>query len=198
MKPISRRANLGQAIVAHLGHIDVAQHVAASRRPIETAKQIEQRALARTARPHDRDVVALGHIERNAAQSVHGLSAEHVILAQIADADGQPHWAAPAVVDFVEAVVCLSRSVRASPARHHPAFDACLHRRLPFRPAPSRPGAAGRCHSPAAPLPSRHSAWRCSPPSRADGACGTARCISSGGSFGRLTSARYARGFIAT
>ncbi len=90
-----RGADLGQLVVAHLRDVVVAEHEAAGGGPIEAAEQVEQRALAGAGRAHDRDVVALGHVERHAAQGVDRLAAEHVVLAEIGDADGQPHWAAP-------------------------------------------------------------------------------------------------------
>ena len=58
---------------------------------IEAAEQIQQRALARARRPHDRHVIALGHFEVDALEHRHRFLAELVILAEVLQPDRRPH-----------------------------------------------------------------------------------------------------------
>ena len=80
---------IGQLVVVHLGDVVAAEEIAAGGRPVEAAQQVEQRALAGARRAHDRDVVALGHVERHAAERVHRLARKDVVLAQIANRGGE-------------------------------------------------------------------------------------------------------------
>ena len=58
-------------------------------RLVQTAEQIQERALAGARRPHDGDVVALGNVQRHAAQRRHRFALEHVVLAEIVQATGE-------------------------------------------------------------------------------------------------------------
>src|SRR3954447_5800415 len=54
------------------------------RRLVEPAEELEQRALARSGRTHERDELTLANRERDPAQRVHGRAVEGVLLGQIA------------------------------------------------------------------------------------------------------------------
>ena len=88
-----RRPNVAELVVVHPGDVVVAQEEVARGRPVEAAEQVEQRALARAGGTHDRDVVAGGDFERDAANGMHRLGAHHVVFLEILDADGGLHGA---------------------------------------------------------------------------------------------------------
>jgi len=78
-----RCPNVSELIVGHLGHIVIAQIKLACGWLIEASQQIEQRALARTRRTHDRYVIASRNLERHAPQRADRFALQHIILLDI-------------------------------------------------------------------------------------------------------------------
>ena len=52
------------------GHILPVEPDLARRRPVEAADQIDQRRFTRSRRPHDRQPLALGHVQRDVVERV--------------------------------------------------------------------------------------------------------------------------------
>ena len=165
-------------------------------RPIEAAEQIEQRALAGAGRAHDRDVIALRHVERHAAQRVDRLSAEHVVLAEIGDADGQPHSGGSLAQSLAAAV-----RPAAGARPRHPRFAAGAAAAAADRPGRCRPAhRLGRLRWPpvsAAAAPVRRPPCRSRRVRPSPVAAPPAAPLPATASAGSTWS-RYARGFIAT
>jgi hypothetical protein len=84
-------ADLGQLVVVHLRNVLVAEEVLPAGRPIQTAKQIEQRGLAGARRSHEGDEFALLDHQGDAAQGVYGDRLQVVVFDQIVDANDFGH-----------------------------------------------------------------------------------------------------------
>ena len=67
--------------------VDAVEQVAAGRADVETADDVHQRALAASRRAHDRDVLAGGDVEADAAERVHRGVALAVDLREVAERD---------------------------------------------------------------------------------------------------------------
>ena len=66
----ARSADLGQLVVAIIGHVHAFQQVVAARGRVETAEQVHERGLARARRAHDGEELPLLDGQRHAAQGV--------------------------------------------------------------------------------------------------------------------------------
>ncbi len=77
----------GDLVVAHAGDGRPVDDDLARRRHVETAHQVEQRALPRAARPHDRHELARRDVERHAGQRAHLGLALAEDLVDVADGD---------------------------------------------------------------------------------------------------------------
>ena len=72
--------NSGQLAIIHGCNVIVAQSQGTRRRPVETTQQVEQRAFARTRRPHDRQVFALGNVKRDPTKRADRFALERVVF----------------------------------------------------------------------------------------------------------------------
>ena len=117
---------------------------------VDAGDQIEQRALARTGRPHQRDVIAGGNVERDVGQHRHDLAAAPVGLGEIADRD--------------------DRAGRIDPSRYRRDVTFARQRPRTVTRAPSRSFSGGRSttlspalHTADGPRPVRRSCRRSRP-----------------------------------
>jgi hypothetical protein len=62
MKPIISLRACDRVVVGHRGDVAPAEDVIAVRRPVESAEQVQQRALAASRGAHDRHEIALGEV----------------------------------------------------------------------------------------------------------------------------------------
>src|SRR5919201_5892774 len=80
-------AHAGQLIARQSRHVLAVEPVTAAGRTIETAEQVHEGRLARARRSHDRDELARLDRDGDAAQRVHRVRAEVVVLAEILGGD---------------------------------------------------------------------------------------------------------------
>src|SRR5690606_33480894 len=132
----------GQRVAGQLVHALPGDLDRAGRRPVEPAQQVEQRRLAGSGGPHERDEVAGRDVERHALKDVDPLGAPVVDLREIADADeggSAGHgrvvssMAAPSV--SVSGTPMTTRSVASNPASTSTDASAVRPRVTARRPA---------------------------------------------------------------
>ena len=86
--------DVGEVLLVHDADVDAGQAVRAGGRDVEAAEDVHQRRLARSRRAHDRDVVALGDDEVDAAQRLHLDRAGGVGLAHLGQVEDRLRFAA--------------------------------------------------------------------------------------------------------
>src|SRR5262249_58308901 len=82
-----------QFVVRHPTDVVAVQQILAGSRRVEAADEVHERRLARTARPHDRNILVALDTEAHAFEGAHRLRAHHVVLHQVVDLD--EHQASP-------------------------------------------------------------------------------------------------------
>ena len=80
-------ADARERVARQVRDVLAGEPVAARRRRVEAADQVHERRLARAGRPHDRDELALGDVDRHAGERAHLGLAQRVDLDEIADRD---------------------------------------------------------------------------------------------------------------
>src|SRR5207249_4445633 len=92
VEALEDEANLAQAqvaagVVRELGQVSPPDHYAPAIRRIETGEKVEQRALAGSARPHDREELTARHLEADVGQGRESRRAVSVALAHMFECD---------------------------------------------------------------------------------------------------------------
>jgi hypothetical protein len=83
-----------QGIVVEARDVAAGQAIRTRGRRVETAEDVHERRLARAGRPDDRDELALGDIDADAAQRADGHLADLVGLDEVADLDERRQFVA--------------------------------------------------------------------------------------------------------